>query len=69
MLQYIDKIKIVVRTPSALFWTLLFPIFLGTMFYFMFGNIDVSQQFSEIPVGIYEEEKNDMFLQMLQEKG
>lgn len=69
MLQYIDKIKIVVRTPSALFWTLLFPIFLGTMFYFMFGNIDVSQQFSEIPVGIYEEEKNDMFLQMLENAG
>ena len=37
---------------SALFWALLFPVFLGSLFYFMFGNIDNAEQFQEIPVGV-----------------
>ena len=65
MLRYIYKIKIVLRTPVAIFWTLVFPIFLGMLFYFMFGNIDVEQQFSKIPMGVYAETENEIFMQML----
>lgn len=65
MLRYIYKIKIVLRTPVAIFWTLVFPIFLGMLFYFMFGNIDVEQQFSKIPMGVYAETENENFMQML----
>ena len=67
MLRYLYKIKIVLRSPIAIFWTLVFPIFLGMLFYFMFGNIDVEQQFSRIPVGVYSEVDNDNFMQMMED--
>lgn len=67
MLRYIYKIKIVLRSPVAIFWTLMFPIFLGMLFYFMFGNIDVEQQFSKIPVGVYVESEDANFIQMMED--
>ena len=52
MLHFWYQIKQIVRMRSALFWALLFPVFLGSLFYFMFGNIDKAEQFQEIPVGV-----------------
>lgn len=59
------RIKIMLRTRSAIFWAILFPVFLGMVFYFMFGNLGEMEQFSEVPVGIILEENNDMFVDML----
>lgn len=59
------RIKIMLRTRSAIFWSILFPIFLGMVFYFMFGNLGTAEQFSEVPVGIVIEKENDLFVEML----
>lgn len=40
------------RNKSELFWILLFPILLGTMFKMAFGGISESEQFHAIPVAI-----------------
>lgn len=52
MLHGIYQIKDLVRKKSLLFWSLLFPLFLGTIFYFMFGSIQEMEMFTEIPVGV-----------------
>lgn len=59
------RIKMILRARSAIFWAILFPVFLGMVFYFMFGNIGKVEQFSEVPVGIILEEENDIFVAML----
>lgn len=52
MTQMIYHIRTILRSRSAVFWSILFPIFLGTLFYFMFGNIGTAEQFSEVPTGV-----------------
>lgn len=57
------------RTKSMIFWTLLFPVCLSTMFYFTFGSIDASDQFHSIPVAIVRDsamEKDAFFLQVIE---
>ena len=50
---------------SSTFWPLVFPILLGTMFYFAFGNIDDSD-FQTVPVAVVQEEQKDtLFLMYL----
>ena len=50
---------------SSTFWPLIFPILLGTMFYFAFGNIDDSD-FQTVPVAVVQEEQKDtLFLMYL----
>ena len=43
------------REKTMVFWTLAFPILLGTFFYFGIGGIDDSYQFQPIPVAVVEE--------------
>ena len=46
-----ESIKLAVRTKEVLFWTMIFPLLLSTMFYFSFGkqlHIVGSKSFSEI---------------------
>lgn len=52
MIQMRYHIRKILRSRSAVFWSLLFPLFLGTLFYFMFGNIGTAEQFSEVPTGV-----------------
>lgn len=56
------------RNRSQLFWTLLFPIMLGTLFHFAFSSIiETTESFSEIPVAIVtlaENETSDAFIEM-----
>ena len=40
---------------ATTFWPLIFPILLGTMFYFAFGNID-DADFETVQVGIVKED-------------
>ncbi|MDE6626609.1 MAG: ABC transporter permease [Lachnospiraceae bacterium] len=60
------QIKMMFRNPMALFWAVAFPIILGALFYFMFGNIGNVEQFSRVPVGIVQEEENDIFMEMIE---
>lgn len=59
------QIKMMFRNPTGIFWAVVFPIILGGLFYFMFGNIGNAQQFSEIPVGIVEVEEDKTFVEIL----
>ena len=60
-------IKMTLRSKMGMFWALVFPILLGTVFYFMFDNIANEEQFAEVGVGIILEEENDTFVSILQE--
>ncbi|MCM1497545.1 MAG: ABC transporter permease [Clostridium sp.] len=60
------QIKMMFRSPMALFWAVAFPVILGAMFYFMFGNIGNVEQFSCVPVGIVQEQENDIFVEMME---
>lgn len=55
--EFLYEIKRVLRQKDELFWVLLFPMILGTMFYFAFGNINnASENFHTIPVAVCQEE-------------
>lgn len=60
-------IKRTLRSRMGMFWILIFPILLGTLFYVAFNNIGNEEQFSEVGVGIIVEEENDSFVSMLKE--
>lgn len=61
------RIKVLLRSRSALFWAMVFPVFLGLVFKFMFGNIGELEQFSQVPVGIVIEEENDELVTVMEE--
>ncbi len=69
MLQLI-KYNIIVkfRDFNVIFWPLFFPIILGTLFYFAFGNMD-GEDFVTIPVAVVmeEDENNEGFAAFLEE--
>jgi ABC-2 type transport system permease protein len=50
---FINNLKSIIRSKETLFWTLLFPIVLATLFYFAFGNLNASDEFELIPIGIF----------------
>lgn len=66
MLHAKYQIKCMLREKSNLFWSLLFPIFLGTLFYFMFGELDKMDMFQEIPVGIVDYEEDTEFVDIME---
>ena len=58
--EFLYEIKWVLRQKDELFWVLLFPMILGTMFYFAFSNINnASENFHTIPVAICQEKNGD----------
>ncbi|MCM1179915.1 MAG: ABC transporter permease [Clostridium sp.] len=65
MQYFFYQIKRLLRSPTPMFWSVGFPVILGGLFYFMFGNIADVQQFSEVPVGIIVEKQNDAFLDLM----
>lgn len=67
MQQFWYTIKRSLRGKDGLFWALVFPLFLGLVFKFMFGNLGNYEQFSEVAVGVVEIESNDTFVQMLKD--
>ena len=48
----IYRMKDMLRQKSLLFWSLVFPILLGGLLYFMFGGIHELAQFDKVSVGI-----------------
>lgn len=51
---YFSRIKRSIHTKDILFWTLLFPIFLSTMFKLALSSLDDEFVFSPIPVALVE---------------
>lgn len=63
------RIKNLVRYTSVSFWTLFFPIILGTLFYLGFGNLmdDSDIEFAPIKIAVVTEEENTTFSTVLNE--
>lgn len=65
------RLKCLLRNRTLIFWTLLFPIVLGTLFYFAFGSIiEKSEAFSTIPMAVVDNEAyshNDWMQQAFKE--
>lgn len=67
MANFIYRIKIMVRSRSLLFWSFAFPVFLGLMFYLLFGGIDEAEQFLTVPIGVVNGQENPLFMETLKE--
>lgn len=65
--------KTMVRNRTALIWTLMFPILLGTFMYMAFGKVyEESELFKDVPVAVVMEKENTglrMLLDELSEPG
>lgn len=65
----IYRLKTFFRTKSVIFWTMLFPVLLSTLFKFAFGSTsDILENFKTIPVGvavIQESPENEQFLSLI----
>ncbi len=49
------RLKCLVRNKEQVFWTLLYPLLMATLFFFAFGHITLEyEQFSPIPVAVVE---------------
>lgn len=58
---FTGRLKCLLRNKTVLFWTLLFPLLLSTLFYFAFGSItEKTEKFSAIPMSVVE---NDAYQQ------
>lgn len=60
---FINKMKVLLKNKSMLFWTLIFPFILGTFFQLALGNIGEAYEMEVIPIAIvdnqyYQENEN-----------
>lgn len=64
---YLYRLKNIFFTKEITFWTLLFPIILGTFFYLGFGGLMNGKEveLSPIPVAVVTENDNETFLEVL----
>ncbi len=67
MQQFLYTIKRSLRSKEGIFWALMFPLILGLLFKVVFGNLGDYEQFSEVAVGIVEQEVNETFVETLKE--
>lgn len=61
---FINKLKVLLKNKSMLFWTLIFPFVLGTFFHLALGNIGESFELKIIPIAIVNNEQyqnNEVF--------
>lgn len=54
--SFFYSVKRLLRTKEQIFWSLLFPVLLGTMFYAAFSNLSESEAFRAIPVAVVQSE-------------
>lgn len=67
--NYKYRLKCLVRDKQNVFWTLLFPILLATLFKMAFSNLTSAENFTEIKVGIVQDEeykKNTEFIKAIE---
>lgn len=55
--NYLYRLKCILRDKQTMFWTLIFPILLATLFNMAFSNLSNAENFSEIKVGIVNDEE------------
>ena len=66
--NYKYRIKCIVKDKQMMFWTLLFPIILATLFNLAFSNLSSAENFSSINIAVVkddEHEKNTEFIEVL----
>lgn len=67
---FLYRLKSFFRTRSIIFWTMLFPILLSTLFKFAFGSTsDILENYKTIPVGVAvvsESPEHERFLSILE---
>lgn len=56
---FVNRIKIMLGEKLLIFWTLIFPIVLGTLFYMAFSNLSSAEKFEVIEIAIVEETKTE----------
>lgn len=61
---FINKLKILLKNKSMLFWTLIFPFVLGTFFYIALGNVGKAYELEIIKLAVVDNEQyqNDTIL-------
>lgn len=65
---YLYRLKCIIRDKQTVFWSLIFPIVLATLFNFAFSNLSSVENFTEIKIGIVDNEerrKNTEFAQVI----
>lgn len=60
---FTNRLKVLLRTRTMIFWTLIFPIALATFFNLAFSNLSSDEQFSPVNIAVvndvnYQNEKN-----------
>lgn len=66
--NYVYRLKCTIRDKQLVFWTLLFPILLATLFNMAFSNLSNLENFSRIKIGIVENDeynKNTDFIKAI----
>lgn len=53
---FINKLKVLLRSKSMIFWSLIFPIALATFFNLAFANLTSDEKFSVIDIAVVENE-------------
>lgn len=67
--NYLYRLKCILRDKQTMFWTLIFPIVLATLFNMAFSNLSNAENFSEIKIGIVNDEeykKSTEFIQAIE---
>jgi len=64
-----NRLKVMLKNKVVIFWTLGFPIILGTLFFMAFSNITASEQFDPIAIAVVEtsEYESDLYFQQMME--
>lgn len=63
--NYIYRLKCIVRDKQMMFWTLLFPLLLATLFNMAFANIASSENFTRIKIGIVNNAEYDKNIEFI----
>ena len=50
--SFVTRVKCAFRDKEMIFWTLLFPLMLATLFYFCFANLDAADTFSPVKAAV-----------------
>ena len=67
--NYLYRLKCIVRDKQMIFWTLMFPILLATLFNMALSNISSAEKFSEIKIRIVKDDeykKNTDFIKVIE---
>ena len=67
---YKNRLKVLLRNKMVLFWTLMFPIILGTLFNLAFSNLTSAEQFEPLKVAVVDNNnyQNDIYFKSMMEE-